>query len=70
MSALHPKMETMARIIEVAPIATVAGLRAKALAALWYCHPSLADSAGFDFEDSRALEMLVNACVQFAGLSD
>jgi len=70
MSALHPTMQSRARLVEIAPIATVEGLRAKTLAAMWECMPGLADHTGFDFgEDGRTLEVLFRACVRVTGLS-
>ncbi|MFZ2157231.1 MAG: hypothetical protein WAV72_14075 [Bradyrhizobium sp.] len=71
MSALHSKMATMARIIEIAPVASAEGLRAKTLAAMWECIPACADNVRFDFgENGRTLEMLFRACERMTGLSE
>jgi hypothetical protein len=71
MTALHAKMETSRRLIEIAPVSTIDGLRAKTLAAMWERVPGLADHVGFDFgDDGRDLEMLFRACVSITGLSE
>jgi hypothetical protein len=50
MGILHGKLRTMARLVEIAPVATMEGLRAKTLAAMYECMPGTADhEGGFDF---------------------
>ena len=72
MGILHGKMETMVRLVETAPVATVEGLRAKTLAAMYECLPGVADHAeGFDFgEYDHPVKMLFRACVSVTGLSE
>ncbi len=71
MSATFPKISSLARAIERAPVATTEGLRAKTLAAIWECIPAIGDHSGFDFADGPpAYEMLFRACLAVSGLSD
>lgn len=70
MTALWRDIARPARIIAAAPAATLAGLRAKTLAAMWECMPSIADRAGFDFDEHDAFEKLFRACVRVTGLSE
>jgi hypothetical protein len=71
MNAMSTKLITMARIIEVVPVASPQGLRAKTLAAMWECMPGIAGHIGFDFGDAGpVLEMLFRANIRATGLSE
>jgi hypothetical protein len=72
MDILHGKLNTMARLVEIAPVATMEGLRAKTLAAMYECLPGVADhDGGFDFGDyDQPVKMLFRACVSVSGLSE
>jgi hypothetical protein len=69
MSAIFPKIAALTRQIHRAPVQTIDGLRAKALAALWECIPAIGSDRSFDFTDERTFEMLFRACLSVTGLS-
>ena len=61
----------MHQLVEIAPAATVEGLRAKSFAAMYECLPGVTDHVGGDFgEYDRPVEMLFRACVSVIGLSE
>jgi hypothetical protein len=69
-NALHRKIAPIARMIESAPAETLAGLRAKTVAAMWECMPGCPEHEGFDFQDAPpTFEMLFRACIRQTGLS-
>jgi hypothetical protein len=72
MTILHGKLRTMYRLVENAPVATLEGLRAKTLAAMYECMPHSADHEGcFNFGDyDQPVKMLFRACVSVTGLSE
>jgi hypothetical protein len=70
MNALYRRMSRLAETIARAPTASLEGMRAKSLAAMFECVPGIGSHSGFDFEDgSPAYEMLFRACLGVTGLS-
>jgi hypothetical protein len=70
MNVLHRKVSPLAQAIGRAPVASLEGLRAKALAGMWECMPPGAGEDGFNFDEPDMCEMLFRACVRVAGLSE
>jgi hypothetical protein len=70
-SALHDQMEPIAEMIKDADIQTLAGLRSKALVAIWDSRPIGATHDGcLNFEDEFSCYSMVTGAVAITGLSD
>jgi hypothetical protein len=64
-------MEPIAQFIRDEDIVSLAGLRSKALVAIWDCRPTCASHGGyFDFGNTESHYSLFNAAVALTGLSD
>jgi hypothetical protein len=69
MNAMFPRLSATARRIKRAPAHSIIGMRAKELAAMFECIPSVPGS-GFEFEEPETFEMLFRTCIASTGLSD
>ena len=68
--ALCDEMEPIANLIREAKVETLAGLRAKALVAIWEARPTCATHKGLlNFDDEISLWSLLNGVVAVTGLS-
>jgi hypothetical protein len=70
LSRHHGKMEKLAEKIMAAPASSPAGLRAKALVALWECVPIEASGTAFSYDRERTLRDLMPAAARVTGLGD
>lgn len=69
--ALHQEMEPIAEFIRDEEIESLAGLRAKALVAIWDSRPDCATHSGrLNFEDEWSLYSLLTGVIAVTGLSD
>jgi hypothetical protein len=69
--ALYKEMEPFAEMIRDADVTSIAGLRAKALVAIWDCQPlSSRHEGGFDFDNEESHWSLFSGAVSVTGLSD
>jgi hypothetical protein len=69
--ALHQEMEPLAEFIRDGEIKSLAGLRAKALVAMWDSRPDCAIHDGcLNFEDEWSLHSLMTGVVAVTGLPD
>jgi hypothetical protein len=70
MMALHEEMRSFAETIRNADVASIAGLRAKTLVAIWDYQPLCADhEGGFEFDNEESHPSLFYAAVAVTGLS-
>jgi hypothetical protein len=70
LSAINQKMEELANAISAASVNSVAGLRTKALVALWKVAPKRADDTEFSFERTCSFQQLFTAVAELCGLKD
>jgi hypothetical protein len=69
--ALHQDIDSIAQFIRDEEIKCVAGLRAKALVAIWDSRPTCATHSGcIELEDEWSLYSLLTGVVAVTGLSD
>jgi hypothetical protein len=68
LSELNQKMEELANAINGASVNSIAGLRAKAMVALWKVAPKRADDTEFSFEGACAFQQLFTAVAELCGL--
>ena len=69
--ALYKEMEPFAEMIRDADVTSIAGLRAKALVAIWDCQPlSSRHEGGFDFDNEQSHWSLFSGAVSVTGLSN
>ncbi|WP_407174553.1 hypothetical protein [Bradyrhizobium sp. STM 3562] len=70
-SALHDEMNPIAELIRDAEIQSLAGLRAKALVAIWDCRPGVAEHTGdLNLDNEWSLYSLLTGTIAVTGLSD
>ena len=70
LSAIHQEMEQLAKAINAASVASVEGLRVKALVAFWEVAPLGAGDTEFSFEDAYPFQQLFTAVAELCGLKD
>jgi hypothetical protein len=70
LSASFAEMTPLANAINAAPVTSIEGLRAKALAALWEVAPSCAGQTEFSFDDAWPFQQLFTAVTDLCGLKD
>jgi hypothetical protein len=69
--ALHEQMEPIAQFVRDEEVKSVAGLRAKALVAIWDSRPTCASHNGcIELDDEWSLHSLLTGVVAVTGLSD
>jgi len=69
-SAIHQEMKHLANAINAASVASIEGLRAKALVAFWEVAPIGAGDTEFSFEDAYPFQQRFTAVAEFCGLKD
>jgi hypothetical protein len=70
LSAIHEEMKQLANAINAASVASIEGLRAKALVAFWEVAPLCAGDTEFSFEDAYPFQQLFTAVAELCGLKD
>jgi hypothetical protein len=70
LAAISQEMEELANAINVAPVNSIAGLRAKAMVALWKLAPLRAQDTEFSFENDYRFEQLFTAVAELCGLKE
>jgi hypothetical protein len=70
LSAIHQEMEQLAKAINAASVASIEGLRVKALVAFWEVAPLGAGDTEFSFEDAYPFQQLFTAVAELCGLKD
>ena len=68
--AIHNDMKPLANAINAASVASIAGLRVKALVALWEIAPLCKGDTEFSFDDAYPFQQLFTAVVELCGLKD
>jgi hypothetical protein len=68
--AINKEMKRLANAINAAPVASIEGLRAKALVAFWEVAPLCAGETEFSFEDAYPFQQLFTAVAELCGLKD
>jgi hypothetical protein len=70
LSAIRQELEELANAINAASTNSIAGLRAKAMVALWRVDPLRADDTEFSFEAPCSFQHLFTAVAELCGLKD
>jgi hypothetical protein len=69
-SAPYEEMEALANAINAAPVASIEGLRVKALVAFFEIAPLFAGNTEFSFEDAYPFQQLFTAVAEVCGLRE
>jgi hypothetical protein len=70
LSAIHNEMKQLANAINIAPVSSIEGLRAKALVALWEIAPLCKGETEFSFDDAYPFQQLFTAVAEVCGLKE
>jgi hypothetical protein len=70
LSAPYEEMGRLANAINAAPVASIEGLRVKALIAFWEIAPLVAGDTEFSFDDAYPFQQLFTAVAEVCGLTE